>query len=68
MEAKDSKREVVEPFSKKERRNVKAAGIFKHRDVGEIVVNKTAGTKTVVQFRNARVVEQSIADPMENVK
>ena len=41
---KDSERKVAEPFSTKERRNVKAK-IHKHRDVREIGVNKMAGTE-----------------------
>ena len=44
------------------------AKIIKHRDVGEIVVNKMAGTKTAWECRNGRVVEPIHADLMETEK
>ena len=65
---KGSKRKVIEPFSKKEWYNVKAPKIFKHRDVGQIVINKTAGTKIASEGLKGRVVEQSLADLMESEK
>ena len=61
-----SRRKVVEPFSKKEWYNVKAPKIFKKRDVGQIVINKSAGTKIASEGLKGRVVEQSLADLLEH--
>ena len=44
---KDSERKAIEPLTKKERRNVKAARIFKHSDVaGTTTARKNANTNT----------------------
>ena len=65
---KGSKRKVQEPFSKKEWYKVKVPKNFKRRDVGQIVVNKTAGTRIASEQLKGRVVEVNLADLMENEK
>ena len=65
---KGSKIKVVEPNSKKERCNVKAPMVFKHRDVVEIVINRMVSTKVASDGHVGHVVEPSVADPMESDK
>ena len=65
---KGSKRKIQEPFSKKEWYKVKVPKNFKRRDVGQIVVNKTAGTRIASEQLKGRVVEVNLADLMENEK
>nr|BAN37721.1 40S ribosomal protein S3a, putative [Entamoeba histolytica] len=65
---KGSKRKIAEPFSKKEWYNVKVPKNFKRRTVGQIVVNKTAGTRIASEQLKGRVVEVNLADLMENEK
>lgn len=65
---KGSKRKIQEPFSKKEWYKVKVPKNFKRRDVGQIVVNKTAGTRIASEQLKGRVVEVNLADLLENEK
>ena len=65
---KDSERKVIEPLTKKERYNVKAAMVFKHHNVWEIVVNKTAAIKIASDGRKGCVDEQILVDLMEREK
>ena len=62
---KDSKRVVIEPLTRKERYNAKAAMTLKRRDVMRNVINKTAGTKSEGECRSGHVTERSLAVPME---
>jgi len=39
------KKKIVDPFSKKDWYQIKAPAVFKHRDVGYTLVNRTAGTR-----------------------
>ena len=61
-----SKRKVAEPFRMKEWGNVVASMIFKLRDIVQTVAENTEVTKFASECRKGRVVEQSIADPMES--
>ena len=65
---KGSKRKIQEPFSKKEWYRVKVPKNFKQRDVGQIVVNKTAGTRIASEQLKGRVVEVNLADLLQNEK
>ncbi|ELP83620.1 40S ribosomal protein S3A, putative [Entamoeba invadens IP1] len=65
---KGNKRKIAEPFSKKEWYNVKVPKNFKRRNVGQIVVNKTTGTKVASDQLRGRVVEVNLADLMESEK
>ncbi|KAL7712075.1 Ribosomal 40S subunit protein S1B [Entamoeba marina] len=65
---KGSKRKVIEPFAKKEWYNVKVPKNFKKRNVGQIVVNKSTGTKSAIEGLRGRVVEANLADLLENEK
>lgn len=65
---KGSKRRIAEPFSKKEWYNVMVPKNFKKRNVGQIVVNKTAGTRIASEQLKGRVVEVNLADLLESEK
>ena len=65
---KGNKRKIAEPFSRKEWYNVKVPKNFKVREAGEIVVNKTVGTKIASENLKGRVIERNLADLMGNEK
>ena len=66
---KGSKGNVIECLLMKERHNDKASMMnFRRRGVGQTVINKTDVTKIAGDRRKGCVVEQSLADLMENEK
>ena len=58
---------VVEPFSKKERSDVKPARIINHRDVGQTSTRRQ-GPRIPRACRNCRVLDPSLDDLMESDK
>merc|ERR1711923_386516 len=56
------KKKVVDPFTRKDWYDIKAPGVFKVRQVGKTLVNRTAGTKIASEGLKGRVFEVSLAD------
>merc|ERR1712209_202395 len=56
------KKKVVDPFTRKDWYDIKAPSVFKVRDVGKTLVNKTQGTKLASDGLKGRVYEVSLAD------
>lgn len=52
----------VDPFSRKDWYDVKAPSVFKIRQVGKTLVNRTQGTKIASEGLKGRVFEVSLAD------
>ena len=50
MVKKGGKKKQVDPFTKKDWYEIKAPSVFKNRDVGFSLVNRTQGTSTLLQF------------------
>ncbi|ETE69106.1 40S ribosomal protein S3a, partial [Ophiophagus hannah] len=59
---KDTKKKVVEPFSKKDWYDVKAMAMFNIRNTGKTLVTRTQGTKIASDGLKGRVFEISLAD------
>lgn len=59
---KGSKKKIIDPFSRKDWYDVKAPSMFKIRQVGKTLVNRTQGTKIASEGLKGRVFEVSLAD------
>merc|ERR1712137_1069383 len=59
---KGVKKKVVDPFTRKDWYDIKAPSVFKVRQVGKTLVNRTAGTKIASEGLKGRVFEVSLAD------
>jgi len=59
---KGGKKKIIDPFSRKEWYTVKAPSMFKNRDVGQTIVNRTQGTKIASDGLKGRVFEISLGD------
>lgn len=59
---KGAKKKIVDPFTKKDWYDIKAPSIFKVRDVGKTLVNRTQGTRIASDGLKGRVYEVSLAD------
>ncbi|XP_055111690.1 small ribosomal subunit protein eS1-like [Symphalangus syndactylus] len=59
---KGAKNKVVDPFSKKDGCDVKALAMFSIRNIGEMLVTRTQGTKIASDSLKGRVFEVSLAD------
>merc|ERR1711953_1432005 len=59
---KGVKKKVVDPFTRKDWYDIKAPSVFKVRDVGKTLVNRTQGTKLASDGLKGRVYEVSLAD------
>merc|ERR1711971_610924 len=53
---------IIDPFTRKDWYDIKAPSVFKVRDVGKTLVNRTAGTKLASDGLKGRVYEVSLAD------
>merc|ERR1711993_98045 len=59
---KGAKKKIVDPFTRKDWYDIKAPSIFKARDVGKTLVNRTQGTRIASDGLKGRVYEVSLAD------
>ncbi|KAM7105880.1 small ribosomal subunit protein eS1-like [Molossus nigricans] len=59
---KGAKKKVVDPFSKKDRYDVKAPAMFNIRNIGKTLVTRTQGTKISSDGLKSRVFEVSLVD------
>merc|ERR1712223_2338092 len=59
---KGAKNKVVDPFTRKDWYDIKAPSLFKVRQVGKTLVNRTAGTRIASDGLKGRVYEVSLAD------
>ena len=59
---KGAKKKVIDPFTRKDWYDIKAPSMFKVRDVGKTLVNRTQGTKLASDGLKTRVYEVSLAD------
>jgi len=59
---KGGKKKIIDPFSRKEWYTVRAPSMFKNRDIGETIVNRTQGTKIASDGLKGRVFELSLGD------
>jgi len=59
---KGAKKKIVDPFTRKDWYDIKAPSIFKVRDVGKTLVNRTQGTRIASDGLKGRVYEVSLAD------
>merc|ERR1712054_340674 len=59
---KGAKKKVVDPFTRRDWYDIKAPSVFKVRQVGKTLVNRTAGTKIASDGLKGRVFEVSLAD------
>merc|ERR1711887_414137 len=59
---KGAKKKVVDPFTRKDWYDIKAPSVFKVRDVGKTLVNRTQGTRLASDGLKGRVYEVSLAD------
>merc|ERR1711921_36061 len=57
-----SKKKVIDPFTRKEWYDIKAPSVFKVRDVGKTLVNRTQGTRLASDGLKGRAYEVSLAD------
>lgn len=66
MGKKGAKKKAVDPFTRKDSYRVRAPAMFKKRDVGQTIVNRTQGTRISSDFLKGRVYEISLGDLMDN--
>jgi len=59
---KGAKKKVIDPFTRKDWYDIKAPSVFKVRQVGKTLVNRTQGTKIASDGLKGRVYEVSLAD------
>jgi len=59
---KGAKKKVVDPFTRKDWYDIKAPSLFKVRQVGKTLVNRTQGTRIASDGLKGRVYEVSLAD------
>lgn len=59
---KGAKKKIIDPFSRKDWYDVKAPSMFKTRQVGKTLVNRTQGTRIASEGLKGRVFEVSLAD------
>merc|ERR1739838_472880 len=59
---KGAKKKIVDPFTRKDWYDIKAPSVFKVRQVGKTLVNRTQGTKIASDGLKGRVYEVSLAD------
>ena len=59
---KGAKKKVIDPYTRKDWYDIKAPSVFKVRDVGKTLVNRTQGTKIASDGLKGRVYEVSLAD------
>merc|ERR1712046_211973 len=59
---KGAKKKIVDPFTRKDWYDIKAPSVFKVRQVGKTLVNRTAGTRIASDGLKGRVFEVSLAD------
>jgi len=59
---KGAKKKIIDPFTRKDWYDVKAPSIFKVRQVGKTLVNRTQGTKIASDGLKGRVFEVSLSD------
>merc|ERR1712123_552832 len=59
---KGAKKKIIDPFTRKDWYDIKAPSIFKVRQVGKTLVNRTQGTKIASDGLKGRVYEVSLAD------
>jgi len=59
---KGAKKKIIDPFTRKDWYDIKAPSIFKVRDVGKTLVNRTQGTRIASDGLKGRVYEVSLAD------
>jgi small subunit ribosomal protein S3Ae len=59
---KGSKKKIIDPFTRKDWYDIKAPSIFKVRDLGKTLVNRTMGTRLASDGLKGRVYEVSLAD------
>ena len=62
MVKKGGKKKQVDPFTKKDWYEIKAPSVFKNRDVGFSLVNRTQGTKIAADGLKGRIFEACLAD------
>jgi len=60
--AKGGKKKAVDPYSKKEWYDIKAPSMFTKRDVGKLIVSRTAGTRIASDGLKGRVIMTNLAD------
>merc|ERR1712223_575990 len=59
---KGAKKKIIDPFTRKDWYDIKAPSIFKVRDVGKTLVNRTQGTRIASDGLKGRVHGVSLAD------
>jgi len=59
---KGGKKKIVDPFSRKEWYVIKAPAMFKNREIGHTIVNRTQGTRIASEGLKGRVFEISLGD------
>merc|ERR1712130_423687 len=59
---KGAKKKIVDPFTRKDWYDIKAPSLFKVRQVGKTLVNRTQGTRIASDGLKGRVYEVSLAD------
>jgi len=59
---KGAKKKIVDPFTRKDWYDIKAPSVFKVRQVGKTLVNRTQGTRIASDGLKGRVYEVSLAD------
>jgi len=59
---KGAKKKIIDPFTRKEWYDIKAPSMFKQRDVGKTLVNRTQGTRIASDGLKGRVYEVSLGD------
>merc|ERR1712050_127666 len=57
-----AKKKIVDPFTRKDWYDIKAPSLFKVRQVGKTLVNRTQGTRIASDGLKGRVYEVSLAD------
>jgi small subunit ribosomal protein S3Ae len=63
---KGAKKKIVDPFTRKEWYDIRAPSMFKKRDMGKTLVNRSQGTKIASDYLKGRVFESSHADLQED--
>jgi len=59
---KGAKKKIIDPFTRKDWYDIKAPSVFKVRQVGKTLVNRTQGTRIASDGLKGRVYEVSLAD------